>query len=110
MSEKPVYPIIVDRGHMRGPNLSCISPVADDGDDEQPLPPTLAKEAAPFLRQIYKLVNDPKYAGRGKSAEFGVPTHLRAFVTAYLAERKTKIAYTVGQLTGKQYVTVSAVG
>lgn len=74
---------------------------------EQPLPPTPAREAAPYLRKIFAVINDPKVAGRARSAEYHVPVHLRAFCTQYLESKGYRVRFFTGQVTGKNYLTVA---
>ena len=108
MSVSPTYPDVNRALSGEFGGLPYIPTLSDDS--ETPLPPTLAKEAAPYLRKIFAIMSDPKISGRGKCAEYGVPVHLQGFVSEYLAARGHKIKYSVGQLTKKHYVTVLTAG
>ena len=74
---------------------------------EQPLPPTPAREAAPHLRKIFAILNDPRIEGRARTAEYHVPEHLREFCVKYLDSKGYRCVFFSGPLTGKSYLTVA---
>lgn len=78
-----------------------------DNEIDQLLPPTLAAAAAPYLRKIFDIINDPKVEGRARSAEYHVPEHLREFCAEYLDGKGYRVNFFAGPLTGKSYVTVA---
>jgi hypothetical protein len=82
-------------------------PTIPDADGEQPLPPTPAREAQPYLRKLFAIINDPKIEGRARTAEYYVPKHLRDFCVAYLDGKDYRCRFFVGPLTGKAYVTIA---
>jgi len=75
--------------------------------DEPALPPSLAPDAGPYLRQIFTVINDPSIIGRGRTAEYFVPPRLRDFVTEYLDSKGYSIRFFSGQLTQKAYLMVA---
>lgn len=74
---------------------------------DQPLPPSKAPEAGPYLRKIFGIIHDPKVEGRARSAEFYVPEHLREFCVEYLDRAGYRARFFSGPLTGKSYITVA---
>jgi hypothetical protein len=81
-----------DRARAEGPTLDT------PADDERRLPPAPAKEAAPYLRQLFDLVNDPELQGRSARAmPLSVPVNLRDFVTGYMLARGWIVDYSIGQ-------------
>lgn len=74
---------------------------------EQPLPPTPAGVAAPYLRKLFAIVHDPKIEGRARTAEYYVPEHLRDFCVEYLDSKGYRCVFFAGPLTGKAYVTIA---
>ena len=86
--------------------------IADyETDDDQPLAPSYAAEARPYLRKIFAIINDPKIEGRARTAvDFYVPEHLRAFCEDYLDATNYRASFFTGQLTGKAYFTVAPKG
>jgi hypothetical protein len=99
MSPNPNIPQILaatarfDRARAEGPTLD--TPAADD---ERRLPPAPAKDAAPYLRQLFDLVNDPMLQGHnGRAMPLSVPVNLRDFVTGYMLARGWIVDYSIGQ-------------
>lgn len=78
-----------------------------EGYIEEPLPPSLAPEAGPYLRKIFGIINDPSVEGRARSAEFYVPEHLHEFCAQYLDSKGYRSRFFRGPLTGKPYVTIA---
>lgn len=74
--------------------------------DEALLPPTPAREAGPYLRDIFRILNDPWVPGITTTSEYYVPPELREWITGYLLARDIRVKFFNGQLTQKAYLTV----
>jgi hypothetical protein len=81
-----------DRDRATGPNLST-----PETDDERRIPGPPAKEAAPYLRQLFFLINDPDLErGTARATPLSIPENLRAFVTGYMLARGWEVTYLTG--------------